>query len=183
MAREGAHPDDVTTPQATTPRGGRHLVYDGQRPHLPQQREAQRLGDRSQDGRRLYRAARARNGRMWLKPLATPIAQAPKWIRPAPAAELASPSAARPFTGETPYARTALERACAAIRSAPNGAQEVDAQQGMLLASAAWSAAAILSSRPRSAALTGGRRGHAGLPGAVARSRDEGPPCGRGRHA
>ena len=27
MAREGAHPDDVTTPQATTPSGGRHLVY------------------------------------------------------------------------------------------------------------------------------------------------------------
>ena len=63
------------------------------------------------------------NGRSWLKPLSTPLAPAPSWlpVKPpgAPAGE------ARPFTGKaSPDALDALKRACAAIETAVNGAQE-----------------------------------------------------------
>ena len=95
----------------------------------------------------------AGNGRMWLKPLSTPMAQAPKWIQPVPAAELVQPVAARPFTGETALRPTASR----GMRGDQDGAQRragVNSQHASATASAAWSAAAILRSRPRSAALT-----------------------------
>ena len=124
MAREGAHPDGVTTPQATTPTGGRHLVYEA---NGATYRNNVKLDgsaiDLRTDGGYVVLPGPG-NGRMWLKPLSTPIAQAPKWIAPVPAAETRQPVAARPFTGETPYAAAALERACAAIKTAPNCAQE-----------------------------------------------------------
>ncbi len=52
------------------------------------------------------------NGRAWLKPLTTPLATIPKWI------------AARASCSVTAYGRGALKRACRAIETAQNGAQE-----------------------------------------------------------
>ena len=121
-AHEGMHPDDVLTPQAQSPRGGRHLVYEANgavyRNHVRLNGSAIDL--RTEGGYIVLPVPG--NGRAWLKPLATPLAPAPKWLTPAPEPK---PSAvAQPFAGETAYARTALERACLAIEEAPNGAQE-----------------------------------------------------------
>jgi Bifunctional DNA primase/polymerase, N-terminal/Family of unknown function (DUF5906) len=122
VAHEGAHPDTVITPQATTPTGGRHLVYEA---NGATYRNNVRLNGSAIDLRTIggYIVLPAPgNGRAWLKPPTAPLAQAPKWIAPAPAAKPSA--AARPFAGETAYARAALERACQAIEEAPKGAQE-----------------------------------------------------------
>ena len=121
-AHEGAHPDDVMTPQALTPTGGRHVIYAA---NGAVYRNNVRLNGSAIDLRTAggYIALPGpANGRAWIKPLATPLAPAPRWI--APTAKACGPAAARPFSGETPYARVALERACLAIEEAPNGAQE-----------------------------------------------------------
>ena len=150
MAREGAHPDGVTTPQATTPTGGRHLVYEA---NGATYRNNVKLDgsaiDLRTDGGYVVLPGPG-NGRMWLKPLSTPIAQAPKWIAPAPAAEN---SPAR--RGASLHRRNALRRRSvgARLRGDQDSAQRragVHPQHGVLSPSAAWSAAAISRSRPRS---------------------------------
>jgi hypothetical protein len=66
---------------------------------------------------------RAGNGREWLKPLSTPLAPAPAWLPQKPLER--PPGEAKPFTGEaSPDALDALKRACHAIETAVNGAQE-----------------------------------------------------------
>ena len=119
----GVNPDDVETPQATTPRGGRHLVFDagGQTYKNGVKLNGAAIDTRSLGGYIVLPCAN--NGRAWTKPLATPLAAAPVWLHPRRRSNSVTPS--RPFAGETTvYAKTALERACAAIRSAPNGEQE-----------------------------------------------------------
>ena len=121
----GVNPDDVQTPQASTPRGGRHLVFDANRRAY---KNGVKLNGAAIDLRTIggyIVLPCANNGRAWTKPLATPLAEAPTWIHARPAAESAPPAAARPFAGETPYARAALESACAAIRAAACGVQEM----------------------------------------------------------
>jgi hypothetical protein len=124
VAHERAHPDDVLTPQATTPTGGRHLVFSaGGAPY----RNGVRLNGSAIDlrtaGGYIVLPA-AGNGRVWLKPLAAPLAQVPRWVAPAPTAKTHLRGGAHPFPGETPYARAALERASKAIEHARNGEQE-----------------------------------------------------------
>ena len=121
----GVNPDDVQTPQASTPRGGRHLVFDANRRAY---KNGVKLNGAAIDLRTIggyIVLPCANNGRAWTKPLATPLAEAPTWIHARPAAKSAPPAAARPFAGETPYARAALESACAAIRAAACGVQEM----------------------------------------------------------
>jgi Bifunctional DNA primase/polymerase, N-terminal/Family of unknown function (DUF5906) len=123
IEREGVAPDDIETPQSLTPRGGRHLLF---RANGGTYRNGVRINGSAIDLRTAggyVVLPGPGNGRTWLKPLSTPVAQAPAWIHPAPAAETPL-QAPRPFTGETAYARTALERACLAIEEAPNGEQE-----------------------------------------------------------
>jgi hypothetical protein len=124
VEHEGRPPDDVATPQASTPKGGRHLVYaaDG-----AGHRNGVKLNGAAIDLRTLggyIVLPGPDNGRRWLKPLSAPLAPAPAWIPPARPSEARRQGAQRPFKGETPYARAALERACLAIEKAPNGEQE-----------------------------------------------------------
>jgi len=121
----GVHPDAVATPQASSPTGGRHLVYAA---NGGAYRNGVGLNGWGIDLRTIggYIVLPAGdNGRAWVKPLSTPLAPAPKLIDPAPAAEARPQQGAqRPFAGATAYARAALERACTAIAEAPNGEQE-----------------------------------------------------------
>jgi hypothetical protein len=108
VAREGTHANDVPTPQASTPRGGRHLLFSAN-------------GGAYKNGVRLNCLAidlrtvggyvvlpGPDNGPAWLRPLVPPFALVPKWVTPAPH-----------------YAHPALERACKAIEAAPEGQQEL----------------------------------------------------------
>jgi hypothetical protein len=123
-AHEGAHPDTVATPQAKTPTGGRHLVYEA---NGALYRNGVRLNGSAIDLRTAggyIVLPGPRNGRAWLKPLTEPLAPVPIWVAPAPAAGTRPQSATRPFAAETAYARVALKRACLAIEEAPDGEQE-----------------------------------------------------------
>lgn len=120
---EGISPDALETPVAVTPSGGRHLVFDAKGAPY---RNAARVNGSAIDLRTsggYIVLPLAGNGRRWLKPLSTPLAPALQWlpVKPpdAPAGE------AKPFTGEaSPDALDALKRACHAIETAVNGAQE-----------------------------------------------------------
>jgi hypothetical protein len=120
----GASADAVDTPTATTPRGGRHLVFatNGET-----YRNGVRINGSSIDtptlGGYVVLPAGA-NGREWIRPLATPLAHVPKWVPPASAAAARTPSEARSFSGETPYSKAAIRIACDTIAAAPNGEQE-----------------------------------------------------------
>jgi hypothetical protein len=125
MAREGAHPDSMATPQASTPSGGRHLVYAAC--GAASYRNNVRLNGAAIDLRTAggyIVLPGPKNGRRWLKELAPPLAPAPAWIDPAPATRAAKASP-KPFCGvSSPYARAALEYATTAIKTAPSGSQE-----------------------------------------------------------
>ena len=124
VAHEGAHPDDVATPQASTPTGGRHLVYAANGSTYRNNVRPNGLGLDLRTHGGYIALPGPGNGRTWLRPLTTPLAHVPAWVAPAPAARARQQGAQRPFAGETPFARAALERACLAIEEAPNGAQE-----------------------------------------------------------
>jgi hypothetical protein len=122
--REGVEAETVQTPIAVTPSGGRHLVFDDLGNSYPNVAGIFGTGiDLRSAGLGYIVLTREGNGRWWLKPLSTPLAPAPQWlpVKPpdAPAGE------ARAFTGEaSPDALDALKRACHAIETAVNGAQE-----------------------------------------------------------
>jgi hypothetical protein len=123
---EGKPADEIETPQASSPTGGRHLFYEtnGRR-----YRNRTRIGGGGLDTRTeggYVVLPSPGNGRRWLKPLTVPMLPAPAWVPedsdkgdPRPAAE------AKAFAGESRYGRAALESACAAIIDAPNGTQAV----------------------------------------------------------
>ncbi len=112
--REGAHPDDVDTPQASTPTGGRHLVYEA---NGAVYRNNVRLDGSAIDLRTAggYVALpMTGNGRAWLKPLSTPLKPVPQWIQPADArscgAKAGLPGAvAAPGESAPQFARYALD--------------------------------------------------------------------------
>ncbi len=114
----------MLTPQATTPRGGRHLVYST---NGATYRNAVKANGSSIDLRTLggYVVLPAgSNGGDCGESLDTPLAHVPGWVAPAPKVEAPPQGDARAIQGETAYARSALERACLAIEEAPNGQQE-----------------------------------------------------------
>jgi hypothetical protein len=124
---EGRPADDVETPQAISPTGGRHLVFDAQGArHANSTRitvggRTLSIDLRAEGGYVILPGAG--NGRRWLKPLSMPMAAVPNWIPRK--AEYASGEAANAFQGRShPYAVAALRNACDAIASAPCGAQE-----------------------------------------------------------
>ena len=82
---EGVHPDDVVTPQASSPTGGRHLVYEANGAVYKNCVELNGWGiDLRTAGGYIVLPAGG-NGREWLKPLTTALAPAPKLIAPTPA--------------------------------------------------------------------------------------------------
>ena len=87
----GVNPDDVQTPQASTPRGGRHLVFDANRRAY---KNGVKLNGAAIDLRTIggyIVLPCANNGRAWTKPLATPLAEAPTWIHSPPGSPRSPP--------------------------------------------------------------------------------------------
>jgi hypothetical protein len=121
--REGIDPDDVETPIAVTPSGGRHLVFDDLGNPYPNSTATFGTGiDLRSAGLGYIVLSRAGNGREWLKPLSTPLAPAPEWLPVKPPERPAGE--AKPFTGEASAdALAALDEACRAIAAAPSGSQ------------------------------------------------------------
>ena len=124
VEREGVEAEAVQTPIAVTPSGGRHLVFDDLGNPYPNSTGIFGTGiDLRSAGLGYIVLPRKGNGREWLKPLSTPLAPVPRWVPVKPPDALAGE--ARPFTGEaSPDALDALKRACHAIETAVNGAQE-----------------------------------------------------------
>jgi hypothetical protein len=117
---EGVEAEAVETPIAITPSGGRHLVYSdcgraypNAAPIVPGTGIDARVG-----GLGYIVLPRAGNGRHWLKPVSTPLAPVPSWVPTKATAR--PPGEAKPYTD----ALEALQRACAAIETSVNGAQE-----------------------------------------------------------
>ena len=117
---EGIDADQIETPIAVTPTGGRHLIFDA-------------AGVKYKNGVRINGASidtrtaggyiilpRPGNGRRWLKPLTTPLARVPSWVPQA----ISIGREIIPSGKSTPYGRRALKSACNAIVSAPCGGQE-----------------------------------------------------------
>jgi hypothetical protein len=123
QTKQGVSADDVETPQASTPSGGRHLIFSANgAAHRNGVRVNGHAVDLRTEGGYIVLPG-AKDGRRWLKPLTTPLKPVPAWI--APKRHRTLPQVApHAFGGATPYGRKALDRAYEAIRSAPNGAQE-----------------------------------------------------------
>jgi hypothetical protein len=117
VAQEGRSADNVTTPQASTPRGGRHLFYSADGAAF---KNGVRLNGLAIDLRTIggYVVLPAPGvGREWLKPLSTPLAPVPQWIvRPANVQQrppaLTGPCA---FPAGTPLARYVTDTSLRAI--------------------------------------------------------------------
>jgi Bifunctional DNA primase/polymerase, N-terminal len=122
--REWIEAEDIETPIAVTPSGGRHLVYADRGNAYPNDVAIFGTGiDLRSAGLGYIILPRAGNGRWWLKPLSTTLELAPSWL-PVKAPERPA-GEAKPFTGvSSPDALEAHKRACAAIETAVNGAQE-----------------------------------------------------------
>ena len=171
---QGIEADQVETPIAVTPSGGRHLVFDA---NGAPYRNGVRVNGSTVDLRTIggyVVLPRAGNGRWWIKPLSTPLAPAPEWLPMKPPEPPAGE--AKPFRGEA--SPDALKRACHAIATAVNGAQEtslnnhcfhigrrIGARQ--LAASAAIAALSGAAARMRSI----GARGAISTPRSVMRSK------------
>jgi phage gp37-like protein len=121
----GESVDTVETPQASTPSGGRHLVFsaNGRR-----YKNGTRIGGMAIDLRTVggyVVLPGSNNGREWLKPLGGSRARLPAWLRSAEARVADGEFVeARPFSGNAPHALQALDEACGAIARARNGEQE-----------------------------------------------------------
>jgi hypothetical protein len=137
----GCRPQDVATPQATTPSGGLQLFYAASKPY----KNAVAIDGTGIDVRALggyVVLPLPGNGREWLRPLidiagrSAPLAPPPAWLdralREAVSARKApltlAPRAALMSPSSDPYAQrqavAQLERACAHIAAAPCGAQD-----------------------------------------------------------
>ena len=138
----GCDPDAVMTPQASTPSGGRHVVYAASKAY----KNAVAIAGTGIDVRSLggyIVLPMLGNGREWRRPLIgvdgvmVPLAAAPAWldgaIRQSPVSRaplVLAPQAAliQPAPVSDSYVRKAahaqLERACAKIVAAPCGVQD-----------------------------------------------------------
>jgi hypothetical protein len=77
---EGVEPDDVMTPIAVTPSGGRHLVYAAKGNEYANEVEIPGTGIDLRTAGGYIVLPTADNGRQWHRPLTTPIAGAPGWL-------------------------------------------------------------------------------------------------------
>jgi hypothetical protein len=132
---EGIDPSDVTsTPRASTPGGGFHLIYSSNGKDYPNAVKLDappgygrsKLGiDLRVGGKGYVVLSGAGNGRRWCAPLSTPLSPMPSWVMTADRPDDRPTVEPRPFSGEVHiYAATALESACRNIRTAACGEQE-----------------------------------------------------------
>jgi hypothetical protein len=120
----GVPVDSFETPQAATPTGGRHVVVRMNGRPIKQfaGRIPGRPGVDTRVGGKGYIVLPGPgNGRTWVKPPSTPIADAFAWL---PEERTHKGRPRQEFSGNTPYAAEALRRACRAIETAENGSQE-----------------------------------------------------------
>jgi hypothetical protein len=126
---DGHNPHDIETPSASTPSGGMHLFYAAARRYQNLVRlQGCAIDIRSRGGCVILPAQG--NGRRWLRRLSkTPMALAPAWLDCA-LKEASAPRLSRRSTRssskprERKQALAELERACAKMIAAPNGAQD-----------------------------------------------------------
>ena len=114
-AAEGRDADSIETPQATTPRGGLHLIYSA---NGAEYRNSARANGKGIDTRTIggYIALPSPgNGRAWIKPLSTPLAPAPPWVKPAAQQGIAPMAVARETAIASPFARYAVDTSLRAI--------------------------------------------------------------------
>ena len=140
--RAGCDPHDVLTPQATTPSGGLHLIYAASKAYKNAV-AIDRTGIDTRAAGGYIVLPTPDSSRTWLRPLIgddgvrVPLAEAPAWLdvavrkepstRPplvlAPRAALIPPASDSDSYAQK-SARAQLERACAKIVAAPEGAQD-----------------------------------------------------------
>jgi hypothetical protein len=118
----GTSADDVTTPQACSPTGGRHLVYLNDGRCFRNRRVIPGRGIETKTRGGLVHLPAHQNGRRWLKSLATtPIAMIPSWV---PEAQDMGSGSERPYAGSSDFEISIVAKACAEIENAPPGEQE-----------------------------------------------------------
>jgi hypothetical protein len=123
----GVSPDEFSTPQASTPRGGRHMVCDANGANY---KNGVRINGAAIDVRTVggyIILPRPGSRREWIMPPTTALAPVPDFIpeRPSSRPPPPPPGAEESFSGKTSaYARAALDKACKAIATAENGEQE-----------------------------------------------------------
>jgi hypothetical protein len=121
----GVSPDEVATPQASTPRGGRHMLCAA---NGAAYKNGVCINGAAIDVRTLggyIILPRPDSGREWITATTISLAPVPDFIPERPSSPPPPPGAEEPFSGKTsPYARAALDKACEAIATAENGEQE-----------------------------------------------------------
>ena len=128
--RTGRTCHEIATPQATTPTGGLHLIFkaNGHKFGNSVRVDGCAIDLRTEGGYIVLPGAD--NGRRWLKPLDTPLADAPEWLstagkrRAKAAAPVGSSKGPNGAGADDPVALAFLDEACSAIAAAPNGEQE-----------------------------------------------------------
>jgi hypothetical protein len=157
----GCAPEEMETAVATTARGGWHVFLKFEPSLQLVQTTITSSLDVRVGGVGFVIAPSPGNGRHWIQPLlSTPLMEAPQWLlerlRRPPEPE---PGEAKPFEGQTSVrAQEALDRACAALASAPPGARDTTIGQvvyrvGRLAAAGEVDAESAL--RPLLAAIAG----------------------------
>lgn len=107
VAHEGAHPDDVATPQASTPTGGRRLVYAANGSTYRNNVRPNGLGLDLRTHGGYIALPGPGNGRTWLRPLTTP-----RWRMFLPGSPLRQPlePASKAHSGRSPARRLSPAR-------------------------------------------------------------------------
>jgi Protein of unknown function (DUF3987)/Bifunctional DNA primase/polymerase, N-terminal len=122
IARDGRNPLDLETPISTTVTGGLHIWFHTNGRNLAQWQDRPEWGgiESRVGGKGYVILPMPGNGRRWAKPRSTPLMDAPVWW-PEDESEPGR-GEANPFEGQTSArAQEALDRACAALASAPPG--------------------------------------------------------------
>jgi hypothetical protein len=122
---EGRAADDTDTPQATSPSGGRHLIFAAVGKRF--KNNAKVIPGRGIDVRwhgGYVVLPSLGNGRQWTKSIATtPLADVPDWV-PEREDDGTPQGTARAYTGPSDFESFVIAKAAAEIRSAPNREQE-----------------------------------------------------------
>jgi hypothetical protein len=107
QTEQGVSADNVETPQASTPSGGRHLIFSA---NGTAYRNGVRINGHAVDLRTeggYIVLPGPKDGRCWLKPLTTPLKPIPAWIAPRP--HRTPPQVApHAFAGATSYAEKSV---------------------------------------------------------------------------
>ena len=121
--------DDIETPQALSPTGGRHLIYDANGVRFKNSAGLKHgsggIDTRTAGGFIVLPAGQ--NGREWIKPLSVPVAPAPTWLKalaeaePERAVAKTAAVAAAVSQAARAYSRAAFEGEVAEVRGATQG--------------------------------------------------------------